>query len=264
MTNDNIARDIAVVVPTLGKRIGYLQECLASLKNDNVYVVVIGPEPLESILIDDSLPFDTFIAERPEDSLPTSINRAISEIPSEIQFVTWLGDDDRLIPGGYHSLAEQLRTHPEVVCAYGDCFYMNAEGERLWLNRPRSSASRFLGFLPQRISQPASLIRRSAWDEVNGLAPEFRLAFDYDLYIRINRLGKFSYINKPIAEYRWHSDALSVKSRKTSVTEASMARHRNRSTFINIALFPFEVLLIAATFSFAFFVKVRSGLNRKA
>jgi hypothetical protein len=265
MTNYNTACHIAVVVPTLGKRMGYLQECLESLRNHNhIYIVVIGPETLEPILIEQSLPFDVFLAETQEDSLPESINRAIGEIPLEIQFVTWLGDDDRVIARGYHELAEQLRVNPEVVCAYGDCFYIDSEGRRLWLNKPSSNASRLLSFLPQRISQPASLIRRSAWNEVNGLTSELQLAFDYDLYIRLNRLGKFSYISKPIAEYRWHSDALSVKSRKTSVLEASVARRRNRSFVSNIALVPLEIMLIAATFNFALFVRMRTRINRKS
>jgi glycosyltransferase involved in cell wall biosynthesis len=265
MTNYNTACHIAVVVPTLGKRMGYLQECLESLRNHNhIYIVVIGPETLEPILIEQSLPFDVFLAETQEDSLPESINRAIGEIPLEIQFVTWLGDDDRVIARGYHELAEQLRVNPEVVCAFGDCFYINSEGKRLWLNKPGRIAARFVGFLPQRISQPASLIRRSAWNEINGLKSYLRLAFDYDLYIRLNQIGKFSYTSAPVAEYRWHSDALSVKSRKTSVTEASVARCRNRSTISNIALFPFEMIIIAATFSFAFFVGMRREISQRS
>ena len=55
---------------------------------------------------------------------------------------------------------------------------------------------------------------------------ELRWAFDLDLFLRLRRRGRFTYIGRPLAEFRWHEGSLSVGGRDGSVDEASRVRRQ--------------------------------------
>ena len=54
------------------------------------------------------------------------------------------------------------------------------------------------------ICQPASLIRRSAWEAVGGLDESLHMCMDYDLWWRLSRLGPIDYLAEPLGCSRDH------------------------------------------------------------
>jgi hypothetical protein len=44
--------------------------------------------------------------------------------------------------------------------------------------------------------------------------------------LKLRKVGKFGFLNEPLAEFRWHDGSLSVGSRQGSVNEASQVRRR--------------------------------------
>ena len=81
-----------------------------------------------------------------------------------------------------------------------------------------------LRFGPDLIPQPGALFRRSSFEAVGGLDSRFGWAFDFDLFIKLSKLGKARFINQTLASFRWHPQSLSVEFRKKSVAEASTVR----------------------------------------
>ena len=248
---------LGVVIPTLGTRANYLVQCLDALKSEQLYVVIVGPESVRSTLEKENLRFDDFLIEEPSDPLATSINKAINRIPESVLFVTWVGDDDIINTEEMLKTLEDSHADSHVAMIYGDCNYIDEASQFLWKNVPGKLAAHLLSLLPQRISQPASAIRYSAWRNVGGLNPTYKLAFDYDVIIRLSKEGRFLYKPLTLASYRWHPGALSVKSRKESVKEAHKVRHEHRLFLLKIVLFPFETLVVISTYFFGSWMKLR-------
>jgi GT2 family glycosyltransferase len=68
------------------------------------------------------------------------------------------------------------------------------------------------------------LFRRDKYEEVGGLDPELRWAFDLDLLIKLSQVGSTRFIPETLAKFRWHQGSLSVGKRTGSVSEASEVR----------------------------------------
>lgn len=248
---------LGVVVPSLGLRRDYLLKCLQALGSEDVYIVVTGPQAVKGLVEEWQLKIDEFVEEHIGDPLARTINRAVARIPDSIEYVTWVGDDDILLIDMLLPLLKQMKHDPDGVLVYGDCDYINETGKVLWRNKPGKFAGKFISLLPQRISQPASIIRHSAWKSLDGLKEHFNLAFDYDLFIRLGGLGRFTYVEETLAQYRWHPDALSVKNRKKSVLEASIVRQSSRSPLSKVLLLPIEIFLISSTYMFGYWMKLK-------
>ncbi|MFZ9309681.1 MAG: hypothetical protein ACO24W_05810 [Candidatus Nanopelagicales bacterium] len=195
---------LGVVVPTLGTRANYLLRCLQALQTEKIFVVLVGPESAREMLKQENLHFDDFLIEDPSDSLATSINKAIKLLPDSVPFVTWIGDDDVINAEEILQAIEGIVDENKVVVVYGDCNYIDEYSHFLWKNVPGIHAAQLISLLPQRISQPASAIRHSAWRTIGGLNPAYTLAFDYDLFIRLSKVGSFQYKSVTLASYRWH------------------------------------------------------------
>lgn len=61
------------------------------------------------------------------------------------------------------------------------------------------------------IAHPSMLIRTSALKEIGGYRECFKYAQDYDMLLRISKIGKLSILNEVLLKYRTHSNAISAK-----------------------------------------------------
>ena len=225
---------IGIVVPTMGKRIKLLNQCLTSIRNAGpAYILIIAPdeEPIKQ-MINREL-YDELIID-PLQGLPTAIDTGISALPEKIDFVSWLGDDDLLKPDSFPHALEPLMTDPTAVLSFGGCEYIDLEGRTIWINRSGKYAIPLLYFGPQLIPQPGSLIRRTAYISLGGLSTKYKWAFDLDLLIRLHRIGRLCYVDHTLSSFRWHQDSLSVGGRMGSVREASEIRRAALPIFLRI------------------------------
>lgn len=219
---------VGIVVPTLGKRPDYLLDCLASIrsavtKTHSVFVIVVAPEGFDALMhLEAGLV--QLIVQDPGKGLAEAINSGFLAMPSDIEFINWLGDDDLLAPGSLEITATLLEKNPDSVLVFGGCEYVDSKGRAVWVNRSGGWAGPLLRFGPQLIPQPGSLFRASAFLRVGGLDSSYDWAFDFDMLIKMSKIGKLKYVNKILASFRWHPESLSVEFRKMSVLEASKVR----------------------------------------
>jgi GT2 family glycosyltransferase len=215
---------VGVVVPTLGERPDYLREALASIRAaGDARIVIVAPASFDaSGLLADGLA-DEKIDETGR-SLPEAINQGMAAFGDHVDCVTWLGDDDLLRPGALRIAEGELRAHPRTVAVYGRCDYIDETGRVVWHNASGWWASPLLHVGPDLVPQPGSLIRRSAWDEVDGVRTDLGWAFDFDLFLKLARVGRLRYVRVILAAFRWHTGSLSVGQRRDSVREASQVR----------------------------------------
>lgn len=217
---------VGVVVPTLFTRDEYLEECIQSLRQSgHVFILLMGPKVGNwkhfTELVDD------FLEEPKSGGLAEKLTVAIRSLPETVAYVSWLGDDDILEPGSMVDASQALEDNPRIAFVYGGCSYIDGSGRQIGHNPSGNWAALVMEFGPFLIPQPGSLIRRTHFEEVGGLSPCFHLAFDYDLVLRLKKVGGLKHLRRNQARYRWHGEALSVHSRRKSVQEAARARLSN-------------------------------------
>lgn len=214
----------AVIVPTLGRRPEFLGQALRSIRGaGDAYVLMVAPASFDaSPLIADGL-IDEKVDETGR-SLAAAINQGFAAVPDGTEFLAWLGDDDLLRPGSLTVTTEFLATHPRSSAVYGGCDYIDEKGTRVWKNDSGPWAAPLLRIGPDLVPQPGSLFRRSSVQQVGELRTDLGWAFDFDFFIRLSKVGRLSYLKQTLADFRWHSDSLSVGQRADSVREASVVR----------------------------------------
>lgn len=219
-------KSIGVVIPTLGDRPAYLMESIKSIRQAGpAYISVVRP-PRVNALDGEITELVDSIVDDPGQGLAHAINTGINGLPNTVKYATWLGDDDRLVQGSLQKVSKYLETNSDAAFVFGQCQYIDANGQRLWLNKSGKWAELLMLCGPQLIPQPGSLFKRSSFKQVGGLDEGLKWAFDLDLFLKLRKVGKFGFLNEPLAEFRWHDGSLSVGSRQGSVNEASEVRRR--------------------------------------
>lgn len=135
-------------------------------------------------------------------------------------YVCWLNSDDWFLPGGLARLVSELKKRPEIPMAYGRAWNVVQDSDRrypVWVE-PFSERRLALRCI---ISQPATLIRRTAWDAVGGVDASLHMAMDYDLWWRLFReFGTPQYVEEYVAVNRVHEDTKTNTQRARHYREA--------------------------------------------
>jgi glycosyltransferase involved in cell wall biosynthesis len=135
-------------------------------------------------------------------------------------YVCWLNSDDWFLPGGLKNLVTALDQDEGACMVYGKCWNV-VEGSgrryRVWVE-PFSVNRLALRCI---ISQPGTLIRRSAWMNVGGVDQALHLAMDYDLWWRLYQTrGTLKFLDTEIAVNRVHADTKTNTNRSRHYREA--------------------------------------------
>ncbi len=238
---------VGIVVPTLGKRPDYLEQCLSSIRAaGETHILLVAPAPFKSDALRSAGLLDSVVVDA-GGGLAAAINQGIRALPSTVEFVNWLGDDDLLTDSSLFSSAAALDEDNQTVMAFGSCDYIDGEGQTVWANSSGQWAVPLLRFGPDLIPQPGALFRRSAFEKVGGLRTDLGWAFDFDLFIRLSKVGKLRFLNQTLAKFRWHPGSLSVEHRKKSVAEASQVRVSHLPLFLRPISFLWEYPVQQAT-----------------
>ena len=213
-----------IVVPTLGLRSEYLEQCLRSIRDaGDCHICIVVPQDVDLSKMDSA----GLVDQRVDDlgkGLAQAIDLGLRSLPESIEYINWLGDDDLLAPLSLNVASQFLNAHPDVIMVFGSCDYIDSEAKVLWKNVSGQWAIPLLRFGPCLIPQPGALFRADAYERVGGLRSDFKWAFDFELFIRFSKIGSIRYISQTLASFRWHNDSLSVGGRHGSVLEASKAR----------------------------------------
>ena len=213
------------MVPTIGNRPAYLEKCLTSIAQQSTPADILIVAPITNEIQELADRFKADLLADPG-SLAGAINLGVGQATGTHEFVNWIGDDDLLEPRSLATTVEALDRSPDAVVAYGACRYIDEHDNELWVNRAGPWANRILKWGPDLIPQPGMLIRRTAWESVGGLDEGFRFAFDLDLLLKLQSLGRLIDVGRVVSSFRWHGDSLTVGDRTTSLRESEIARRR--------------------------------------
>jgi glycosyltransferase involved in cell wall biosynthesis len=158
-----------------------------------------------------------------------AVNEAIAR--GTAPYVCWLNSDDWWLPGGLAQLLAALEGDAQAPMAYGRVWnHEEASGRQ----RRNVEVHRFSERLMAQlciVAQPATLIRRPAWEEVRGLDASLHMAMDYDLWWRLyRRFGRPCFVDAVVATNRIHANTKTNTQRRAHYREAMavVRRHYGR------------------------------------
>ena len=92
------------------------------------------------------------------------------------------------------------------------------------------------------------MFRRDAFEKVGGLSDKFEFAFDFDLFLKLTKVGKGVFVDQILSSHRWHATSLTYSRRWDSVKEASAVRVSNLSPLLRVLSFLWEIPIILITY----------------
>ena len=217
----NTRPEVTVVVPSLNQG-RFLDRAIKSIHEQGV--------PVEIFIIDGGsndgtadviLKWSSSLAgwrSFPDNGQSAAVNEGISK--GSAPYVTWLNSDDYYIPGALSRLVSCLQNNSLAPMAYAKSWNeIQKSGKRSACKVEAFSESRFANKCI--ISQPATLIRRSVWEGVNGLNENLFMAMDYDLWWRIYKAyGTPYFLDDLVSVNSIHSETKTNKYRKLHFTES--------------------------------------------
>ncbi len=154
----------------------------------------------------------------PDNGQAAAINEGIAL--GQAPYVCWLNSDDLFLPDGLHKLSVALENHPATPVVYGKTYNLIEETQAtklVWVE-PFNEHRLALRCI---ISQPATLIRRTAWEALGGLNEKLHMAMDYDLWWRLFKLfGPLQYVDEFVAINRDHVSTKTKTYRRLHYKEA--------------------------------------------
>ena len=158
-------------------------------------------------------------------------------------YLCWLNSDDFYAPNALRRAVEALERNPKRAFCFGHCPIVDAEGAeiRTFITRFKEFwfpfSSRFVFRVLNYISQPAMVMRRSAFEAAGELRADLKAAWDYDLLLRLWRQGGGVRVkNPPLAYFRWTPDSISGRNFELQFRESADCAARDAGRFAPSAI----------------------------
>lgn len=146
------------------------------------------------------------------------------DAPGDEEFVTWINDDDLLVPAGVAAALVVFAADPALGATYGRVTLIDAAGLRLGELPVAHRGADLLpliagGIMP--LAQPGTIFRRSAAARVGRFEPAYELAGDLDYFARALQGGvAFAFVNAEVAQFRLHAGQLSKDENAAAIEQA--------------------------------------------
>jgi hypothetical protein len=218
---------LLVVLPTLGQRPELLtialESCADLAQTVPLTLAVVLPQGADSARTI-AKKYGALLVDDPGTGMADAVNAALAQATTE-QFYVWVGDDDRLVTSGVEALVSALEADPQAVVAYGHCDYVDETGRVIATNQAGKWAKRLLSFGPNLIPHPGTVVRLSGLKAIGGFDPRLGYALDLDMFLKLRSHGRYLSLPTRSAQFRWHSESLTVADRKASSREAMAVKN---------------------------------------
>lgn len=218
---------ISVVIPSYNQG-RFLRGALSSILSqdyENVEVIVVdggSSDETVSILTEYSAAIAWWVSE-PDEGQADAIQKGFAHAAGDV--LAWLNCDDAYLPGAFRRVAREFAASPGIGMVYGDYYLLRESGDLVF--KPKVSfdyRSALYAYMP--IAQPSSFMAREAYFGVGGVDPSFRLAMDFDLFLRIGRNYAMRHVRQPLAVFRVHPSSKSVAEKGGFKHENQRAREK--------------------------------------
>ena len=203
---------VSIITPSFNQA-EYLESTILSVLNQDYpnieYIVIDGGSADGSVEIirkyENQIAY--WISEK-DQGQTDALNKGFSVANGEI--FAWINSDDLLLPGAVSQAVHELLAHPTAAMVYGQADYIDNKGNVIGHFPARQTNLKKLknGFV--HIPQQASFFRAENWHKVAPLDPSFNFAMDYDLWVRLAKMGELIFVQKVWAQFRLHANAKTI------------------------------------------------------
>lgn len=138
----------------------------------------------------------------------------------------WLNSDDLHFPYTLREVAEYFQRRPAVDAVYGNALWIDGAGQALREQR-EIGFYRFLWMYTYNYIPGMSMFwRRAVYERAGGLNPDFNLAMDADLWIRMADVGRIRHARRLWSKMRYYPEQKNVRLRERSDQEDLLIRRR--------------------------------------
>jgi glycosyltransferase involved in cell wall biosynthesis len=230
---------ISVVIPTHGG--GFVAEAMAS-------VIAQTTTDWELVVVDDGSrdgtaqlaaklaaadPRIRVITHGRNTGIVAARNRGLSAISTSSTYVAFLDHDDIWTPTALELLTAALVAAAGASAAHGMAIKIDRDGRprpgdaesvpsrRMGLSRgrlrpwPPARPTEFANLVVEDcvVSMGSGLIRRAALDRVGWFDPRAERAEDYDMWVRLSRIGPIAFVSRDVLHLRLHEEQTSRRPR---------------------------------------------------
>lgn len=180
----------------------------------------------------------------PDKGQTDAINKGFARSNGAI--LAWLNSDDTYEPHAVAEAVEFLQSRPEVGLVYGDAKFIDQDGRLIGRFPAAQTDYRRLRRGYVHIPQQAAFFRADLWRKVGPLDPSFYFAMDYDLWVRLARLGEVRYHPRPWANFRLHTQGKTVAADDRCWPEMLRVHYRNGGSWLGILPVKYLIRKVAA------------------
>ncbi len=180
----------------------------------------------------------------PDQGQTDAINKGFSMVTGEV--IAWLNSDDTYFPHAVEQAVSYLDDHPEVGLVYGDANYIDQHGGITGRFPAAQTSLTQLRRGYVHIPQQAAFFRKSLWDQVGPLDPDFFFAMDYDLWVRLAGVSSIQYIPQTWANFRLHQNAKTISADDRCWPEMLKVHYRDGGTWLSVIQMKYYLRKLAA------------------
>ncbi len=148
-----------------------------------------------------------------------ALNKALKSATGEI--VGWINSDDWYEDNVFRMIADHFESRPDLDICFGDGYYYMVAGDRR-LRRKQLPFNyelfAFNGFCNSVMSNTV-FWKRKLHDRVGFFNEQLNYNMDGELFARLFWRSKVIYVPEPIAYFRWHENAKTIKNRSDKKSE---------------------------------------------
>ena len=141
------------------------------------------------------------------------------------EIITWLNSDDLYEPGALRKVIQAFERSPDAAAVYGDYYILRPDGRKV-LKEKIDFDWNICVHAYMMTPQPATFFARWAWDRVGGVDESLTHCMDYDLVLKVGKIGRILHIREPLACFRLHPESKTSKARGHFRRENRLVRER--------------------------------------
>ena len=151
---------------------------------------------------------------RGEKNVPLGYARNLAIECAKGEYVAFLDCDDLWLPEKLEKQMKIFEAQQEVMLVYSDSHFIDSVGNIIKISFETEKPARGYVFNEllcgyNFIPLLTVIIKKEVLDEVGLFNPEYKMAEEYDLFLRIAYTHPIDYVELPLAKYRVHDDNFS-------------------------------------------------------